>query len=208
MKTLYLLFFILCCSTSLSAENVSVLTEIEQIQEKLWYLQRDMKAQNASIEEQQKRLGGWASSAARERSEMNEQLAALARGTAVQQEKLSQMQNALLEFGEALSALTAETAQHNSALLVEAGRLSALERSLSILQDGFAAQQSDTGPALADLRAQLAEARSKIDALGQDMSGRVEQVGYLGAGAFLILSLVLIVGYLARKSKEGKPRFR
>ncbi len=215
MKTLYMVFFILFCSTTLYAGTGSVLTEIEQIQEKIWYLQRDVGEHKASLAEQQKQLVLLASDIARERLELNGQLTALTQANAGQEEAMMQMENDLATLSEALIALTAEVGQYNSALQDQAGKISTLEGALKLLQNELMAQRNDTGPVLTDLRAQLAEARtqtteirSQLDTLGQDVGGQVEQIGYLGAGAFLVLSMVLIIGYLARKGKEERPRLR
>ena len=45
MKTLLSLFVALLCAAPLYADQALVLTEIEQIQEKIWYLQRDLATQ-------------------------------------------------------------------------------------------------------------------------------------------------------------------
>lgn len=213
LKALSLLLVILFCSTSLYAENVSVLTELELIQEKLWYLQRDMGTQKASLEEQQKQLRLLTSGADKERLELNEDFAALTKANADQKEGLRQIENDLETLGESLIALTTEVRQLNSVLLDQAGKIGILEGSLNALQDELVAQQNDTGQALAELgaqfaetRAQMVETRSQIDTLGQDVGGRVEQIGYLGAGAALVLIIVLITGFLVRKNRENSPR--
>ncbi|NOR49844.1 MAG: hypothetical protein GQ530_02265, partial [Desulfuromonadales bacterium] len=158
MKALYLLLVILFCSTPLYAEKVSILTEIEMIQEKLWYLNRDMGASKASLEEQQKQLKLIASGIDKERLELNQRLAALNQAATDQREGRKQRENDLEQLGEALNGLATEAIQQNQTLLDQAGQISALEESFNALRDKLTAQQTDTGQALTDMRSQIAEA--------------------------------------------------
>lgn len=207
MKALYLLIIILLCSTSLHAEQVSILTELEQIQEKLWHLNRETGACKVSLEEQQKQLGTLASDVAGEQLEFNERLNVLSQATTVQQEKSEQMESSLQQLGESLAALAAESKQQNGFLLDQAGMIDDIEESLNALRAELVAQQTDTGQVLADLRTQYAQARAEItetrlqlETLGQNVGGRVEQIGYLGAGAALILAVALIIVVVLRKN--------
>ena len=207
MKALYLLIIILLCSTSLHAEQVSILTELEQIQEKLWHLNRETGACKVSLEEQQKQLGTLASDVAGEQLEFNERLNVLSQATTVQQEKSEQMESSLQQLGESLAALAAESKQHNGFLLDQAGMIDDIEESLNALRAELVAQQTDTGQVLADLRSQYAQDRAEItetrlqlETLGQNVGGRVEQIGYLGAGAALILAVALIIVVVLRKN--------
>ena len=50
----------------------------------------------------------------------------------------------------------------------------------------------------------MVETRSQLDALGQDMGGRVEQIGYWAAGAALFLALILTIVMALRK--RDKPQ--
>jgi chromosome segregation ATPase len=207
LKALYLLIIILLCSTSLHAEQVSILTELEQIQEKLWHLNRETGACKVSLEEQQKQLGTLASDVAGEQLEFNERLNVLSQATTVQQEKSEQMESSLQQLGESLAALAAESKQQNGFLLDQAGMIDDIEKSLNALRAELVAQQTDTGQVLADLRSQYAQARAEItetrlqlETLGQNVGGRVEQIGYLGAGAALILAVALIIVVVLRKN--------
>jgi chromosome segregation ATPase len=207
LKALYLLIIILLCSTSLHAEQVSILTELEQIQEKLWHLNRETGACKVSLEEQQKQLGTLASDVAGEQLEFNERLNVLSQATTVQQEKSEQMESSLQQLGESLAALAAESKQQNGFLLDQAGMIDDIEESLNALRAELVAQQTDTGQVLADLRTQYAQARAEItetrlqlETLGQNVGGRVEQIGYLGAGAALILAVALIIVVVLRKN--------
>ena len=144
---------------------------------------------------------------------MNQRLVALNQATTNQREERKQRENDLEQLGEALNGLTTEAIQQNQALLDQAGKISALEESLSALRNELVARQTDTGQALTDLRTQVAEAhkqmvetRSQLDTLGQDMGGRVEKIGYWVAGAALFLALMLTIVMALRK--RDKPQTR
>jgi len=209
LKTLYVLLVILFCSTSVHAENVSILTEIEMIQEKIWYLNRDMGRNKTLIEEQHKQLEKLGADNDKEQLELNKRLTVLIQSTTDQQEATRQLESDLEGLGESLSGLVTEAQQQNSVLQDQAGKISVLEESLKALQAELMKKQADTGQILADLRAQLAEVRSQmvetrsqLDTLGQDMGGRVEQIGYWAAGAMLILAITLTIGMALRKNRR------
>lgn len=213
MKALYMLLIILFCSTPLHAE-VSILTELEQVQEKLWQLNRDTGAYKASLEAQKKQLGLLASSGAKERLELNDRLTALTQEVNNQRERAGRLESGLEQLGQSLTALATEAKQQNSSLLDQSGKIDALEGSFKALQAALAARETDTKQLLTDLRTQLAESRAQmaearaqtaetraqLETLGQDVGGRVEQIGYWGAGAALVLAIALVVGILIRKS--------
>ncbi len=56
MKALQICILLLLFAAPLYAEQALVLTEIERIQEKIWYLQKDLVEQKTSLKEQQKQL--------------------------------------------------------------------------------------------------------------------------------------------------------
>jgi chromosome segregation ATPase len=242
MKSLYLLIVLLFCTTPLYAEKVSILTELEMLQEKLWYLQRDIGTNKAALEEQQKQLKGLAAEISKERQqlskrlaaltqatasqqelserltalsqaaagqkELNEQLTSLRQATAGQQERTAQVENGLVKLGESLSSLTAEVRQQNMVFAEQAGKLSAVEESTAALRTELATRQTGAGQELVDLReqldearAQLVETRSRLDALGQDVSAQLKQYGYWGAGAALVLCIALTFTVALRKER-------
>ncbi|MGK2945009.1 MAG: hypothetical protein ACSLFC_09775 [Desulfuromonadales bacterium] len=212
MKTLYLLIVILFCSMPLHAENVSILTELEQLQEKLWYLQRDLKENKASHEKQQKQLDSLVSAIGKESLQFQERLAASSQETANLQEMTRLLENDLVRLGEALIALTEEVRKQNSVYSDQAGRIEALEESMAMLLGERAAQKADTGQELSALRTQLAEtrtqmdkARSQVDALELDVVGQIKQLGYWGAGVALVFFIALTFVIILCKNRE-RPR--
>ena len=213
LKTLYMLIVILFCSMPLHAENVSILTELEQLQEKLWYLQRDLKENKASHEKQQKQLDSLVSGSGKEKLQLQERLAASTQETANLQETTRQLENDLVKLGEALIALTEEVRQQNSAFSDQEGRIEALEESMAVLLGERAAQKTDTGQELSALRTQLAEtrtqmdkARSQVDALEQDVVGQIKQLGYWGAGVALFFFMALTFVIILCKNRERPGR--
>lgn len=201
MKTLQILLIIVLCATPLYAGQALVLTEIEQIQEKIWHIQRAVAAQNTSIEEQHKQLKLLANKTDNGRLESDKRLAALAQSISSQQEETKQIATELQNLHEALASLTNESRQENSALNEQTGKIATLERSLQALRAEFISKQTSTEQALTETRKQLVETRSQLDALGQNVGGRIEQIGLWGTGAALILAAVLTIVIVGRKSR-------
>jgi len=202
LKTLQILFIILLCATPLFADQALLLTEIEQIQEKIWHLQRDIAGQNKSVAEHQKQLKLLAAKDDTERLELDRRLAALAQSISSQQEKTSLIEGELQKLNVAFSTLSNEVRQQNNTMPEQTKRISALEGTLQTLQVELASQQRSTEKELAETRKQLLETRAQVNTLGQDVGGRIEQIGLWGAGAALILIIVLTILLTGRKSKS------
>jgi chromosome segregation ATPase len=219
---------VLFLATSVHAEKVSVLTELEMLQEKLWYLQRDVGANKAALAEQQKQLKGLAAGLGKERQQLNERLTSLdqakaeqqalnaridtlSKSNAQQQERLNLVESGLVKLGEALTSLTAEVKQQGEPLAEQSARLGALGKRMETLQGELNAQQSGAGLGLGELRGQLDEARaqiietrSRIDALEQNVGGQIKQLGYWGAGAALVLCILLTFVIALRKDNRNR----
>ena len=204
LKTLQILFIILLCATPLYADQALLLTEIEQIQEKIWHLQRDIAGQKGSVTEYQNQLKLLGAKADDGHLEIDERLSGLAQTISSQQEKASLIETDLKNLNEALATLTSEVRQQNSAMPEQTKRINTLEGSLRTLQVELASQQTSTEQELAETRKQLIETRAQVDMLGQDVGGRIEQIGLWGAGAALILVIVLTIVIVGRKNKPKK----
>ena len=204
LKTLQILFIVLLCATPLYADQALLLTEIEQIQEKIWHLQRGMAGQKSSFAEHQKQLKLLDAKTDGGRLELDERLAGLAQSISSQQEKTSLIEGELQKLNEAFSTLTNEVRQQNNAMPEQAKRISTLEGSLRTLQVALTSQQTSTEQELAETRKQLIETRTQVDTLGQDVGGRIEQIGLWGGGAALILIIVLMIVIVVRKNKPKK----
>lgn len=211
MKTLQILFIILLCATPLFADQALLLTEIEQIQEKIWHLQRDIAGQKTSVVENQKQLKLLATKTDEGRLALDERLTGLAQSISAEKEKTSLIEGELQKLNEAFVTLINEVRQQNSSMPEQTERITTLEGSLRALQEELASQQTSTGKELAETRQQLiethqqlVETRAQVDALGQDVGGRIEQIGLWGAGAALILIIVLASVVVGRKNKPKK----
>ena len=205
MKTLQTIFFILLCATPLHAGQALVLTEIEQLQEKIWHLQRAVAAQDTSIEEQQKQLELFISKTDGGQLALNEKVTALSQSISSQQDKTNQIEAEFQNQHQTLTTLTNEVGQKDGAALEQTGKISALEKSLQKLRAEMTAKQTSAEQELAESRKQLIEIRSQLDALGQDVGGRREQIGLWGAGAALVMTIVLTIVIVGRRDKsKGK----
>jgi len=227
LRILYFLLVILFCSTSLHAEQLSILTELELIQEKIWYIQRDMGANKNSLEELQKQQKFLASGLDKEQLVVNERLTTLTQATNRQAEIETQRESTLKKIGEALTILVTEAKQQKSVLQDQEGKISTLEGSLSTLRDSLLKQQTDAKQALTGLRTQLSEAQgqiveaqgqivevraqmvealSQLESAEQEAGGQVEKISYWVGGAVLILAILLTIGLALRKNKATTSR--
>jgi predicted nucleic acid-binding Zn-ribbon protein len=206
LKALYLFLAILLCSTPLHAEKFSIQTELEQMQEKIWYLQRDIGKNKISIEEQQKQFKLLSSSISKEQKQLNESFTTLTQGNAERNEKSKQMESDLVKLGEALIALTAEVRQQNNLFVDQTEKINALEKSVAELRGERLAQQTGTGQELNAFRDQLTEIRTKNGDIRSQldvMGGQVKQLGYWGAGVAMFISIVLTVVIFLFKNRGG-----
>ena len=206
MKALQILLVIMLCTTPLYAEQAHVLTEIEGIQEKIWYLQRDLTAQKSSLEKYQKQLELLASRTDKNQLDQNERLTALIQATTNQQSETRETESDLNRLTEALAAVAKEIEQQNHTMLEQAGKIDTLEGSLQALLTEFATQKAstdqvraETEKALAETRQQLTETRSQLDTLSQNSGTRFEQISLWGGGAALLLAIVLTISLAFRK---------
>ena len=205
LKALQVIFIILLCATPLYAGQALILTEIEQIQEKIWHLQRAVAAQNTSTKEQQKQLALFSGKADSGQLELDERISALTQSISSQQERTKQIEAEFQNLHEALTILTNEAGQKDIVVLDQAEKISALQGSLQTVRAEMTAKQTSTEQELAETRKQLIEIRSQLDALGQDVGGRIEQIGLWGAGAALIMAIVLTIVIAGRRGKsKGK----
>lgn len=193
LKTLQIIFFILLCATPLHAGQALVLTEIEQLQEKIWHLQRAVATQNTSIKEQQKQLELFISKADGGQLALDEKVTVLSQSMSNQQDKTKQIEVDFQKLNESLTTLTNEAGQRSSSTLEQTDKTIALERSLQSLRAEFTAKQTSTEQELVETRKQLVEIRSQLDSLGQDVGGRIEEISLWGAGAALAVALIMVI---------------
>lgn len=207
MRALYILLILILLAAPLyAADQALVLTEIEQIQEKIWYLQRDLAAQKDALEKQKGQLAVMAAQAKEQQAGFSDQLATLTQTVKSQAElaarsesQLTQLQGTLLEFQEKIN-------QKEETNLDVASKVSSLEGSLQALRSELAAQQKSHDQALAELRKQQEETRSQLDTMTQKGKGLNDQVILWGAVAALTIA-VLFTLVFALKGRKGKSHY-
>ena len=202
MKALQLFFLLLLFAAPLYAEQALVLTEIERIQEKIWYLQKDIVEQKTSLKDQQKQLKFLVKKTEASQTDINEKFASQLQVVEAQTERIKQALAELEPITKSIGSLTDQFILQNNTIVEQSGKISALQGQLQKMQAEFSSGQEKTSKALAETQAQVDETRSRIDALGQDVGGQVEQISMWGMGAALILAVMLTFIIVSRKDKH------
>jgi len=202
LKALQLFILLLLFAAPLYAEQALVLTEIERIQEKIWYMQKDLVEQKGSLKKQQKQLEIFDNQAEASQTSLKEQLASQLQVVETQAESINLALSELKPIEESLGSLTDQFVIQSNTIVKQSNRISDLEDQLKKMQTELSSSQEKIAKALAETRAQVDETRSKIDALGQDVGGRVEQISLWGMGAALILAVMLTFIIVSRKDKK------
>jgi len=202
LKTLQLFFLLLLFAAPLYAEQALVLSEIERIQEKIWYLQKDLVEQKTSLKEQQKQLKLLVNKTQASQTDINEKFASQLQVVETQTERIKQALAELEPMTKSLGSLTDQFILQHNTIVEQSGKISALQGQLQKMQAEFSSVQEKTNKALAETQAQVDKTRSKIDALGQDVGGQVEQISMWGMGAALILAVMLTFIIVSRKDKK------
>ena len=202
MKALQLFILLLLFAAPLYAEQALVLTEIERIQEKIWYMQKDLVEQKGSLKKQQKQLEILDNQAEASQTYLKEQFARQLRVVETQSEDINLALSELKPIEESLGSLTDQFVIQSNTIVEQSNRISDLEDQLKKTQTELSSSQEKISKTLAETRAQVDETRSKIDALGQDVGGQVEQISMWGMGAALILAVMLTFIIVSRKDKK------
>ncbi len=205
LKALYIFFIALLIATPVYAEQALVLSEIERIQEKIWYLQKDLAAQNTSIKKHQAQLERLTSKTNEGHLSLNERLATLEEFVDNQQEVVSQTGEKLETLTETLVSLGNSIEERQENINSQTERIETLNSSIRSLQDNFSKDKKATEQTLAEIRSELDETRSQLKTMGQDVGSQVEQLSVWGAGIFLALAILLTIGFALRKSGSNKP---
>lgn len=217
-----LLLVLLTAAAPAMGEQARVLSEIEQIQEKLWYLQRDLAAQQKSLDVLEKRLSDRIEAWDRQQRAVSEELAGLKAGLAEQRAILTRLDQALADqpmrqehldrtldqVGQSLNELAQKVEQQDSVLLKQAETSGAREGALQALRQELAASQARTDRALAEIRERLVETRSQLEEVRQQDGTRREQLALWGAGAALVLALLLTIAFIVRSSRSSSTSSR
>jgi len=202
LKALQLFFLLLLFAAPLYAEQALVLTEIERLQEKIWYLQKDIVEQKTSLKDQQKQLKFLVKKTEASQTDINEKFASQLQVVEAQTERIKQALAELEPITKSIGSLTDQFILQNNTIVEQSGKISALQGQLQKMQAEFSSVEEKTSKALAETQAQVDETRSRIDALGQDVGGQVEQISMWGMGAALILAVMLTFIIVSRKDKK------
>jgi uncharacterized coiled-coil protein SlyX len=202
LKALQLFFLLLLFAAPLYAEQALVLTEIERIQEKIWYLQKDIVEQKTSLKDQQKQLKFLVKKTEASQTDINEKFASQLQVVEAQTERIKQALAELEPITKSIGSLADQFILQNNTIVEQSGKISALQGQLQKMQAEFSSVEEKTSKALAETQAQVDETRSRIDALGQDVGGQVEQISMWGMGAALILAVMLTFIIVSRKDKK------
>ena len=202
MKSLQLFLLLLLFAAPLYAEQALVLTEIERIQEKIWYLQKDIVEQKTALKDQQKQLKFLVKKTEASQTDINEKFASQLQVVEAQTERIKQALAELEPITKSIGSMTDQFILQNNTIVEQSGKISALQGQLQKMQAEFSSVQEKTSKALAETQAQVDETRSRINALGQDVGGQVEQISMWGMGAALILAVMLTFIIVSRKDKK------
>ena len=204
LKTLLSLLVFMICAIPLYADQALVLTEIEQIQEKIWYLQRDLAAQKSAIEKQQEQFTSRTAGTDKRQLDVDTKLTAVTQEVARQQEKLKGLEDHLQSLQEAVTALVGEFNQQNRAQLQQAEKSGTQEGLLRAMREELASSRRLTEQALAETQKQLAETRTELAALKTNASGQFNQLILWGGGIALGLSilLTLVLAFRSGRSRQ------
>ena len=210
MKALYTLLLFLLWAAPLSAQQVPVLTELEQIQEKIWFLQRDVSTLQDAFREDQQQLMQLADELRQEDRQAEKQLTELTEANTAQRQAIAEVEAALDNLAESLTTLTAEVQQQNAALLDHAERIDVLEDSLQGLQGEMATGKTAAGQDLTELKTEVAavrghlgENRTRVSELEQELGNQVKRLTLYGVGVALALVFLMAIGFAVLKSRES-----
>ena len=191
MKTLPLCLFILLCVTPLHAAQALVLTELEQLQEKIWYLTKDIAEQKILLEKQQKQLSSITSGNNKKQQEQEERLSTLVSEIASHQEKISKAEKTFSEMDVLLTNLLDEVGQQEKIVKEQADKALDQDQLIQTLRTEVSSYRSQTDKAIAETRSELDKIRSTIETIGKDAGKSNERIIWLIAGAVLLLAIVL-----------------
>lgn len=210
MKVFASLCLFLLWAVPLAAQQVPVLTELEQVQEKLWFLQRDISSLQEAFDADQAQLDQLASEIRQVEERFEQRLTEFAAANTDQAQLMAQVEATVNDLGEALTTLTAEVQAQNTSLLDQAQQIAAFEAALASLQSEIAAGSMVAGEDLTELRTEVAavrghlgENRTRLSALEQDLASQFKKLTYYGAGAVLGLVILLAICVAVMKSREA-----
>lgn len=209
MKKTCLLLVILSLTTALlHAAQTPVLTEIEKIQEKLWYLQRDVSAQKAALDQQQAELANLSARTGADDQAVSDRLDSLAQSAAGLQERTDNLDAHLQRLEESLTALVDEINRQNATFQTQTEQSTAWQERLTSLEARSATHRSEAEQALEENHRQLEELRAQLQQSVQSQAHEVNRIVLWGGGAALVIAVLLTIGVLVSGSRNRQKRSR
>jgi chromosome segregation ATPase len=204
------------------AQQALVLTEIEQIQEKVWYLQRDLAAQQKVLDKQQGVLTQLADKVAGIENSDTTQVTALQEMLTDQGQSLQGLESALQSFEKTLSTLQENLRQQQAAQSAAeeqiqaqqtaqsaaAEQIRAQQAALQDLKNAFGVYQKETGQTREAIDRQLTEIRDALTTLREGERQRIDQIGLWVGGGALGLAILLTIGNLIWQGKSRSSRHK
>lgn len=213
MKIIFSLLIIVFTATPLFAEQALVLTEIEQIQEKIWYLQRDIAAQKSTLEKHQSDYNALHATIDKKGKETDQKLGVLTNSLNDLYEKNELLATSLQSLKEAVANLNDEFSQQNNRQMQQAEKSGTQQDMLLELRNQITANQANTEKTLAETEQQLTETKEQLTETKEQLaairqqSGHLDQIGLYLGGAALALAILLTIAFTFLNSRT-KTRYR
>jgi chromosome segregation ATPase len=206
LRIFKIFLLIMLCTAPLYADQALVLTEIEQIQEKIWYLQRDLATQKKALQEQQKQLGQLNSLTEKNQTVDSTLTSSMSELIANRQATVSQTNRNLEYLRDTLVKLGEKLDEQNKTILSKTEKIGVLEGSLQALRKEGDSQQARLDQALTDLKGELLATRTELNNLQKNTSNRSEQVSLWVAGAAFLSAIMLTILFALRGRSKREPQ--
>ena len=193
------------------AEQALILTEIEQVQEKVWYLQRDIASQTSQLQEQKKQIEKLSALVKKVQKESTAGSREEVQRLEKQQEEVLQLKNDLQELKTMVTAIESELKTLGRDISTGSEKTGTQEGLLKSLQDTVATQSTRTEQAFILIRDKLEETRAELESLKATRNEKLNQIVLWGGGVALGLLILLISILIFRggsSKKSGNERRR
>ncbi len=204
LKPFLTLLVVLFFAAPAFADQALILTEIEQVQEKIWYLQRDVAAQKAALEKHQQKISSVVAKTNENQQATAQRLDALAELINSQHERTKQIEDRIKSLKEAVAALVNEFNQQNAAQLQQAEKTSTQEGLLQALREELAASREKNEKVLQEVEQKLAETRVQLATMQEQKGGSFDQLGLYLGGAALAMAVLLTIAFAFLNSKSNR----
>lgn len=209
----FLIFAVLILSwaSTALAEQALILTEIEQVQEKVWYLQRDIASQTSQLQEQKKQIEKLSALVKKTQEESTVRLQEEVQHLEKQQEEVLQLKNELQELKSIVTAIDREVKTLGRDISTGSEKTGTQEGLLKSLQETVATQATRTEQAFILLRDKLEETRAELESQKATRNEKLNQIVLWGGGlalglVILLTSILIFRGGSSKKSGDDRRR--